>query len=412
MINYYITYKNKEKILNINLDFNLEISNFNFNNLKSNIKKRILEIAKKLKTKKINIIVNGILISTLLITPTKTNNTDNNFTFINKNTIKSNYIIKEKTITNNNNNNIQTNIIKSDNTITKTNKKANNNHVDKSKEKDKADEKESNLINNEKLITIYRSNGNVVSLSLDDYLIGVVASEMPASFNIEALKAQAIVARTYTLKSINDNKKLTDTTSTQVYKDNDELKNIWKNEYDKYYNKIKNVINDTKGLVITYNNKLIDAVYHSTSNGMTEDPIYVWNYSIPYLKSVNSEYDKNVSTYKRTTKFKYEDISKILDTNIDNTTNFILERNESNRVINVKVNDLSINGTTFRNLLSLRSTDFNIESTNDELIITTYGYGHGVGMSEYGANEMAKNGYNYKEIINHYYTNVEISNYN
>lgn len=405
MIDYYITYKNNEKILNINLDFYLEISSFSFNNLKSNIKNKILELAKKLKTKKINILVNGILISTLLLTPTKINNTDKNqFIFINKDVIKSGYnedYFKEKI-----NNSVS-------DTKTPTTKNNINNTITKNEKITTTTKKQDNIVeekreSNEKTITVYRSNGSIISLSLDDYLVGVVGAEMPASFNIEALKAQAIVARTYALKTINNNRKLTDTTSTQVYKDNNELKNIWKNDYDKYYNKIKDAVYSTKGLVITYNNELIDAVYHSTSNGNTEDSIYVWNYSVPYLKSVDSEYDKNVSSYKRTIKFTYENISKILDTNIDNNTNFILERNESNRVINVKINDISISGTTFRNVLSLRSTDFEIELTDNEVIITTYGYGHGVGMSQYGANEMAKEGYNYKDIINHYYTNIKI----
>ena len=404
MIDYYVTYKKGEKILNVNLDFNLEISNFNFKNLKSNIKNQILKLAKKLKAKKINIIVNGILISTLLITPIKTKNDYNSFTFINNNTISDTYSenywnIKDLISIENKINNIDNN---SNNNINKTIKNIDTTNVNKNNEKIENDK------GKEKIVTIYRNNGNVIKLPLDEYLIGVVGSEMPASFNIEALKAQTIVARTYTLKAIEENKKLTDTVSTQVYKDNSELKNIWKNDYDKYYNKIKNAVNDTKGLVITYNNKLIDAVYHSTSNGMTEDSIYVWNYSIPYLKSVSSEYDRNVSSYKRTIKFSYEEMSKILDTNIDSTTNFILERNESNRVTNVKINDISIKGTIFRNLLSLRSTDFEINIVNDEIVITTYGYGHGVGMSQYGANEMAKNGYNYSDIINHYYTNVKI----
>ena len=231
---------------------------------------------------------------------------------------------------------------------------------------------------------------------------------MPASFNIEALKAQAVVARTYALKTIKNNKILTDTVSTQVYKDNNELKKLWGLDFEKYYNKIKNAVENTKGLVITYNNQLIDAVYHSTSNGMTEEASYVWNYSIPYLKSVSSEYDKNASSYKRTISFTYDKISKIIDTNIDKNTEFILERNNSNRVTNVKINNITISGTTFRNLLSLRSTDFIINTNENDITITTYGYGHGVGMSQYGANGMANNGFNYKDILSHYYTNVTI----
>ena len=232
---------------------------------------------------------------------------------------------------------------------------------------------------------------------------------MPASFNIEALKAQAIVARTYALKRISENKILTDTLSTQVYKDNSELKNMWGNDFNKYYNKVKESVDSTKGIVMTYNNKYIDAVYHSTSNGKTEDAIYVWGNNIPYLKSVDSSFDKNVSSYERKKEMSLEEISNILDTNITKDTIFILERNTSNRVVNVKFNDIELTGTTFRSLLGLRSTDFTIELSDSSIIITTHGYGHGVGMSQYGANEMAKSGYNYENILTHYYKGITIT---
>ena len=232
---------------------------------------------------------------------------------------------------------------------------------------------------------------------------------MPASFNSEALKAQAIVARTYALKRISENKTLTDTVSTQVYKDNTELKDLWKNDFNKYYSKVKNAVESTKGIVLTYNGAYIDAVYHSTSNGMTEDAIYVWGNNIPYLKSVESKSDKNVSSYKREVTFTYEKLSNALNTEINKDTTFVLERNSSGRVTNVKVNDIEIKGTTFRSLLGLRSTDFTIELASESVIITTYGYGHGVGMSQYGANSLANMGYSYKSILSHYYQNISFT---
>lgn len=421
MLEYYITYKKNEKILNIKLNFDLEISDFNFNKLGNNVKKEIINIAKKINTKKINIIAKGIIISTLILSPVKLKNDyKDTITFLSKNTIKNNFnkyefedkidnIQKKDTINNVNikvNSTTKQKSILNNNTKTTKNNTVNNKTIIDNNFNDK-DITEVNKIK-ENVITIYRSNGTILEIELEEYLIGVVASEMPASFNIEALKAQAIVARTYALKRINDNKILTDTTSTQVYKDNYELKKVWENDFDKYYNKIKNAVENTKGLVITYNNKLIDAVYHSTSNGMTEDSIYVWNYSIPYLKSVNSEYDKTVSSYEKTITFTYEKISKILNTTINKDTIFTLIRNESNRVKEVKVNDIILNGTTFRNLLSLRSTDFEIDLLEDKVKITTYGYGHGVGMSQYGANAFANKGYSYKDILNHYYTNINI----
>ncbi len=256
-------------------------------------------------------------------------------------------------------------------------------------------------------VTIYRSNGSVVTLDLEEYVIGVVAAEMPASFNKEALKAQSILARTYAIKSKKNNKKLTDTVSTQAYIDKSQMKSKWGSEYEKYYNKIKDAVNATKGMYVTYNNQLIDAVYHSTSNGKTEDAIYVWGYSVPYLKSVDSSWDKEASSYLRTVTKDSVDILKIFG--IDTLDELkITKRNSSGRVVEVMVGDEVYSGVDIRTMLSLRSTDFDIEIEGYTVKITTRGYGHGVGMSQYGANIMANKGSTYKDIIHHYYTNIEI----
>lgn len=229
---------------------------------------------------------------------------------------------------------------------------------------------------------------------------------MPASFNFEALKAQAIIARTYTLKKINKNQVLTDTTSTQVYKDNTELKTMWGSSYETYYNKIKLAVDSTKGEYITYNNQYIDAVYHSTSNGYTVDAKDIWGNDIPYLKSVNSIWDKDASSYLRTTTFDLNEVNTLL--NLTLNTNIELIRNSNNQVMNVIIGNQSFTGVEFRNLLGLRSTDFDININDNNVTITTRGYGHGVGMSQYGANGMANAGYSCDQIINHYYTNVQI----
>ncbi len=252
-------------------------------------------------------------------------------------------------------------------------------------------------------ITVYRSDGTLVNLKLEEYLIGVVSSEMPASFNEEALKAQAIASRTYALNKINNNLTITDTTKDQVYKDNEELKLLWEDDYDFYYNKIKEAVNDTAGLILTYNDKLIDAVYHSTSNGYTKDALDVWGNDTPYLKSVSSPYDLEASSYSRELIYTGNIIN--LDSNIE-----IIEDPTGN-VINITVDDNFYTGTEFRTLLNLRSTDFEI-LIEDEIIIQTKGYGHGVGMSQYGANGMANNGYTYDEILTHYYTGTQIKKAN
>ena len=258
-------------------------------------------------------------------------------------------------------------------------------------------------------VTIHRSNGSVITISIEEYLIGVVAAEMPASFQEEALKAQAIVARTYALKRIQNNQILTDTSSTQVYKDNNELRNMWGNDFNKYYNKVKNAVESTKGLVVTYKGEYIDAVYHSTSNGKTEDAVQVWGNNIPYLKSVDSMWDKNSTPYLQTQIKDFNIVLNLLGIDLNNTDFEILERNDSGRITNIRIGNHHYTGVQLRNILGLYSTDFDLEIENSNLIITTRGWGHGVGMSQYGANGMAKEGYNYKQILTHYYQGIEIT---
>lgn len=261
-----------------------------------------------------------------------------------------------------------------------------------------------------KMITIKRSNGTILNIELEEYLIGVVAAEMPASFNNEALKAGAIAARTYALKAIQDGKTLTDTTSTQVYKDNNQLKALWGNSFNAYYNKVKNAVESTKGLVMYYNNSLINAFYHSTSNGYTEDSTAVFG-SFPYLQSVESPVDKNVSSYLRTTTFTYENISNKLGIPITSLSNINIVRNNSNRISSITIDTNTYDGVKFRTILGLRSTDFDITLNENNIVITTRGFGHGVGMSQYGANEYAKQGWSYSQILKHYYTGISIKKY-
>ena len=430
---YDIAFEKENIILIVNLDFFYEFADFDYKKYTKNLKKEIEKIAEKHNARIVKIVIGGVLISTLFLPITNKN--DNINSFITTNTIKESLnnindedliidVSKLKEDTNSTtNNNIDTIIPNKNNIATNnnfnttppkieitkpnislpSNENTNNNTVITQKEDVKNEE-----INTNTYVTIHRSNGEIVKLELEEYLIGVVGSEMPASFNIEALKSQAIVARTYALKRINSGKTLTDTVSTQVYKNNDELKIMWGNDFDKYYNKVKNAVISTKGIVLMYNNNYIDAVYHSTSNGKTEDAIYVWGNDVPYLKSVDSKTDLNASSYERKITLTLEKLSNILNTTITKDTTIILERNTSGRVSNVKINDIEIKGTTFRSLLGLRSTDFIIELTENDVIITTHGYGHGVGMSQYGANGMANLGYTYEQILKHYYQSITL----
>lgn len=260
---------------------------------------------------------------------------------------------------------------------------------------------------NKQMVSIKRSNGSIVSLELEEYIIGVVGAEMPASFNLEALKAQAVAARTYALKAIQNGIQLTDTVSTQVYKDNNQLKSMWGNSFNTYYNKIKTAVNSTKGLAMYYNSSLINAYYHSTSNGYTEDSSFVFG-EAPYLKSVESLVDQNVSSYLRTITLTYEEISNRLNIPVTMLSTITIEKNNSNRIKTITIDNNSYSGVQFRTALGLRSADFDIVLNQDNISITTRGYGHGVGMSQYGAQEYAKLGWNYTQILKHYYTGIVI----
>lgn len=397
--------------LNYKYEFSKDFMNFeNDNNLKEKIKKI------KFNGSKVIIMVGTLVLGTLFINASFSPIINNN-EISNKNIVKeeTSISIENKDLEDNvkeeiNNNQDTTNSKKDEDTNDKINFKQNiisdiDNKVNE-EENDKTEEKQvKETIEN--AITLYRSNGEILNLTINEYLIGAVAGEMPASFNIEALKAQAVVSRTYLLKRIKNNNIIIDSTMQQVYKDNNELKNMWKNDFDKYYSKIKKAVLDTDKIAIYYNGDYIDALYHSTSNGYTLNSENVWSNAIPYLKSVESKWDLNASSYLKNTN---KDIAYVLSLfGIDDINKIqIVSRDDTNHVKEIKVGDKIYKGTTFRSLLNLRSTDFDIMVNDNSVVFITRGFGHGVGMSQYGANGMANEGYNYIDILNHYYTNVSI----
>ena len=259
--------------------------------------------------------------------------------------------------------------------------------------------------NREQEVIVYRKD-NTITLPINTYLVGVVGCEVDPNYEMEALKTQAIVARTYALRKINKGEKLTDDTTTQCYKDNEELKRKWGSNYDKYIDRVEKAINDTDNLSIYYDNSLIDAVYHSISNGYTEDAKEVWGSDIKYLVSVDSSWDKENKNYENVVSKDIDEFLKLLGVNTPNYS--ILSKDKTGRVEKIKVGDKIFSGIEFRKLLGLKSTDFKIDINSNKISITTYGYGHGVGLSQDGANYMAKQGYNYIDIIKYYYKGVDI----
>lgn len=255
------------------------------------------------------------------------------------------------------------------------------------------------------------------NVRLEEYVVGAVSGEMPASFEIEALKAQAVASRSYVLKKINDNKNnsydVVDTTSNQVYLDDDELKDKWKDNYTTYINKVREAVNETSMEYLEYNGSIANTMFFSTSNGYTEDSVVVFSEDIPYLKSVDSEWDSDVnSNFLYSESFSLKDFYEELGLDYSKNLNVdILERSSSNRIVKLKINGVEFSGRDVYNKLKIRSTDFTVVQDGDNVIFKTKGYGHGVGMSQYGALGMAREGYNYKEILSHYYNGTNLKKY-
>ncbi len=263
------------------------------------------------------------------------------------------------------------------------------------------------------VIRVLRDNG-VVNVPLDEYAIGVVAGEMPASFSIEALKAQAVAGRTYALyrkmNSKNRSYDVTDDTRTQMYIDKNQMQKKWGDTFDKYYNKIVEAVEDTKGEVITYNGEIIEAFYSAMSSGYTQNAMSVFNVSRDYLQPVESEYDNaSINGYEVTREYTYEKIIKNLGLSCNKVTVDSVKYNDEGYVKTASICGKQFNGPTFGNKLGLRSANFAITNTGKSIKITTRGFGHGVGMSQYGANGYAEAGYTYQDILKHYYTGVEIT---
>lgn len=258
------------------------------------------------------------------------------------------------------------------------------------------------------------ATGKIDNVLLEDYIVGVLAGEMPVSFEIEALKAQAVAARTYVMKRLVNNKNsdydIIDTTLNQVYLDNDELKKKWGNNYVNYINKLKTAVLETSGEYITYKDNIIDALFFSTSVGATENSEEVFVSALPYLRSVDSSWDAEVSpVFSENNTFNLKDFYNKLNLTYSNNLSIdVLQTTSTGRIKKIKINGTTFNGTTVAGKLGIRSDYFNISRDNDTVLVTTKGYGHGVGMSQYGAEAMAKKGYTYDKILKHYYKDVDI----
>lgn len=268
---------------------------------------------------------------------------------------------------------------------------------------------------NNKIVRIKRENGEIISVPFEEYIVGVLAGEMPANFELEALKAQALAARSYVLKKMEQNYKeeydILDTVMNQVYLDEDEMRKKWNENYEKNLSKIKQAILETKGEYLTYEGKVIEAFFFSTSTGKTENCEEVFQQSLPYLRSVDSSWDSEISpVFNEIYRFSLEEFYQKLNLPYDSNLKIeVVDTTSTGRIKKIKINEQDFTGNDVYKALNLKSTYFTITQSNESVDITTKGYGHGVGMSQYGAQAMALKGSNYEEIVKHYYQGVEIS---
>lgn len=279
-------------------------------------------------------------------------------------------------------------------------------------------------------IKVYRkAKGVTEKIPFEDYIKGVVASEMPSSFEKEALKAQAVAARTYSLSKYLNAKKngnssshpgapVCDTVHCQVFQDQKGLKKTKGSKWMKSdWKKISTAVEDTKGELMYYNGKLVEqALFHSSSGGKTENCEDVFTAAVPYLVSVESPYEDEATHKNENTSFTISEFASKIKAAYPSTgfgtvtaNNIkILARSNGGRVDKVQIGSGTASGVQVREALGLYSANFKISIANGKITFTTTGSGHGVGMSQYGANGMAKAGYDYKKILSHYYKGTTI----
>ncbi|MBU5590326.1 stage II sporulation protein D [Clostridium sp. MSJ-4] len=271
--------------------------------------------------------------------------------------------------------------------------------------------------------------GEFEEINLEEYIVGVVASEMPANFNEDALKAQAVAARTFAVsKMILNCKKangadICDTTHCQVYVNKEEKIKSWpKDQGEGYWGKIEKAVMDTKGEILMYEGNLVlNPQYFAVSSGKTEDASEVFSFSEPYLISVESSGEEVAPKFKSKVTFSNKEfVNKINQNYKDSRLEYsnlsqgvkIISRSKGGSVKSIKIGDVNISGPEFRKVFNLNSANFTISFIKDKVEINCLGYGHGVGMSQWGANSMGKDGKNYRDILTHYYQGVSIEKIN
>lgn len=291
-------------------------------------------------------------------------------------------------------------------------------------DKEKEETTQSELTDEETICIYLSDEKKPLTLSLRDYIVGVVAAEMPAAYEDEALKAQAVASLTFArrkMQTVTDTSELdgavitTNSKKDQGYMSVEKMKERWGDDFDIYYEKIKSAVNEVFSYAIAYEDELIIAAFHAISTGVTENAENVWEEQIPYLVSVESEGDKLSANYESTLSLSGEELEKYLydacgfvATGEESEWLGECEYTEAGTLSSIRICDDYFTGSRLREILSLRSSAIEVEYSDGKFVFTVRGYGHGVGLSQYGADYYARQGYTWQEIIKHYYPDTEI----
>jgi stage II sporulation protein D len=297
----------------------------------------------------------------------------------------------------------------------KTAAKEEDEKAEKEEKAGKAEKKEKANETTTSVAVMRTKSETVEDIPFESYVTGVVSAEMSPEFETEALKAQALAARTYIVDHLlhqEDGQQydVTDTTQHQVFKNDNELRKQWGSDYDANMKKINDAVEATKGEILTYKDAPIFPAFFSTSNGYTENSEDYWGDKLPYLRSVESPWDKDSPKFLDQQTFTIDQIKQKLAIDLPSQEPLGIDvtRTDSQRVKEINIAGNKLSGKDVREKLGLQSSDFTIKQKSDHLIFTTKGYGHGIGMSQYGANSMAKQGKTYQEIVKYYYSDVEV----
>lgn len=267
----------------------------------------------------------------------------------------------------------------------------------------------------ELIVSVLMKDGTVNEMPIEEYILSVVLREMPADFEMEALKAQAVVARTYTFRRMHIKQRhknahvCTMSSCCQGYWDPSDY--LQSGGTEERIDKVRQAVMETAGTILVYNGKPIEATYFSCSGGYTEDAVAVWGSNVPYLKATQSPGEERAGYYTDTVKFSVDAIVRKLGISLNNLHDFRIGKityTDGGGVDSIEICKKTFSGTQVRSLLDLKSTAFVISVAGSTVTITTKGFGHRVGMSQYGADAMALTGSDYQQILLHYYHGVEL----